>query len=228
MLIGLRVLVFDRTCPRLSLAWRAGARLYRRLGRIDVVRGVASWSDALGWLAAVAEPIHELQYWGHGKWGALLADREVLDASALQPGHAYRSDLDAIRERLAPDALIWLRTCETFGAQRGHDFAQRLADFTGARVAGHTHVIGFHQSGLCGLRPGMTPHWSVDEGIVRGTADTPERAAWSHPFRPRTITCLRGDVPADWFAASRQSPPEMDRARDSVDGCRVHSRSLPE
>jgi hypothetical protein len=195
----MNVLVYDRNCPRLSLAWRAGAVLYKRLGRIDAVRAVDSWVDALACLARFEHAIDEIQYWGHGHWGEALVGCEVLDATSFEPGHRHRSDLEAIRERLAPDALIWFRTCETFGAERGHDFAQRLADFTGARVAGHTHVIGFHQSGLHGLRPGMRPRWSADEGLVRGTAAAPERAAWSHPWRPRTITCLRGDVPAAWF-----------------------------
>src|SRR5688572_32290324 len=35
----------------------------------------------------------------------------------------------------------------SLGAQVGQDFAARLADATGARVAGHTFIIGFLQSG---------------------------------------------------------------------------------
>ena len=195
----MRLLVFDRTCPRLSLAWRTGARLYRRLGRIDAAHGVASWAEALDWVVAQRAPIRALQYWGHGKWGCALVGRDVLDASALASGPLY-APLCAVREQLAPDALIWFRTCETFGARRGLDFAERFAAFCGARVAGHTHVIGFHQSGLYGLRPGGRPDWSADDGIVAGSADAPERAAGSRPWRPRTITCLRGDVPRAWFA----------------------------
>jgi hypothetical protein len=200
-LSGARLLVFDRTCPRLSIAWRAGARLYRARGRIDAACGVGSWEGGLGWLAGWHAPIAEIQYWGHGHWGSALVDRDdVLDASALSPGHALHAALEAVRERLAPDALIWFRTCETFGATAGHDFAMRLADWTGARVAGHTHVIGFHQSGLHGLAPGARPSWSASEGLARGTADAPERAKTSWPWSPHTITCLDGTVPDAWFA----------------------------
>lgn len=193
-----RLLVFDRTCTSgkrgLSPAWSAGANLYRGLRRIDDARGVASWDEALDWLATQREPISQIQYWGHGKWGCALVDNDVFDASRL---HDPR--LDAIRERLTPDSLLWFRTCETFGARAGIDFAERLSDRLGCRVAGHTYVIGFHQSGLHGLAPGVRADWSPDEGLDEGTADAPVRAKWSWPWSPRTITCLASRVPERWF-----------------------------
>lgn len=196
----MRALVYDQTQRSLTRIWRAGSLLYRGLDRLDAVRGVASWDDALEWLATLREPITELQYWGHGKWGVALVDGEALGAAALV---ARRQQMEAVRERLAPGALIWFRTCETFGARAGHDFAERFADFFGARVAGHTHVIGFHQSGLHGLRPGTRPHWQPQEGLRRGSADAPQQAYGSSPFRPRTITALAGRVPEPWFEAQR-------------------------
>lgn len=177
---------------RLSPIWAAGARLYRRLGRIDAAKGVASWDEALAWLAT-HETISELQYWGHGKWGCALVREDVLDAARIP-------QLAAVRARLAPDALVWFRTCETFGAHAGHDFAQRLADYLGARVAGHTYVIAFHQSGLHGLAPGARPDWSAEEGLIEGTPREPLRARWSKPWAPNTITALTGRVPARYFA----------------------------
>jgi hypothetical protein len=201
-----RLLVYDRTCVGrlfgLSTAWSAGARLYRGLGRLDASKGVASWDEAFAWIEEQREPISELQYWGHGKWGCALVDRDVLDARALSPGHRSYAGLCALRDRLAPDALVWLRTCETFGADRGHEFATRLSELLGARVAGHTFVIGFHQSGLHGLLPGARPDWSADEGLAEGTAASPKRARWSGPLAPRTITCLTGQVPTSWFAGA--------------------------
>jgi len=198
----MRVIVYDRTCVTtrgwLTSAWAAGARLYRKLGRIDAAHGVASWDEALAYLESQTEPISELQYWGHGKWGCAFVDNQALDATSLPR-------LAGLRERLAPGALVWFRTCETFGARRGHDFAQRLADYLGARVAGHTYIIGFHQSGLHGLAPGMRPDWPVDEGLAKGSPEEPQRARWSTPFRPRTITCLHGRVPEAWFAQETDS-----------------------
>lgn len=202
----MRLLVYDRTCVRtrghLSPVWAAGSALYRGLGRIDAARGVASWDEAFAWLAARPDPIDELQYWGHGKWGAAFVERDVLDAGALVAGHPHHAGLAALRDRLAPGALVWFRTCETFGARPGIDFAERLADFLGARVAGHTFVIGFHQSGLHGLAPGIRADWSAEEGLAAGTADEPQRAKRSTPWAPRTITALARRVPAAWFAGA--------------------------
>lgn len=196
----MRVVVYDRTCVRtrgrLSPIWAAGAWLYRGLRRVDAVKGVASWDEALTWLGTQREPIREIQYWGHGKWGRAFVGDDVLDAAALTD---RRAQLEAIRERLAPDALVWFRTCETLGARPGMSFAERLADFFGARIAGHTYIIGFHQSGLHGVAPGTRADWSPVEGVAEGTPDAPTKAKWSAPWRPRTLTALDGEIPAAWF-----------------------------
>jgi hypothetical protein len=200
---GARLLVYDRTCARpigLSTAWWAGAGIYRGLGRIDDARGVSTWEEALGWLGERDGPIAEVQYWGHGKWGAALIDRDPLDARALAAGHRLHRGIEALRERLVPGALVWFRTCETFGAARGLDFARRLAEHLGVRVAGHTFIIGVHQSGLHGLLPDAVPDWSPSEGLAEGTPDEPRRARWSSPLAPRTITCFSAEVPAAWFS----------------------------
>ncbi len=204
--VDVRVLVYDRTCVwsggALSHAWAAGSRLYRTLGRIDAARGVTSWDEALGWLAGLPEPIDEVQYWGHGKWGCALVDRDVLDASALARPHPLHARLVAVRDRLGPDALLWFRTCETFGARRGIALAEELAEFLGARVAGHTFVIGVHQSGLHGVAPGARADWSPEEGLARGTVDDPQRAKRSRPWAPRTVTCFTAKVPPAWFVTA--------------------------
>jgi hypothetical protein len=183
----MRVIVFDRTCVQtrghLSPVWACGARIYRALGRIDAVRGVASWDEALAWIESLEQPIRELQYWGHGKWGCAFVER---------------GELDGLREKLAPGSLVWFRTCETLGASCGIAFAERLADFLGARVAGHTYVIGFHQSGLHAIDPGSRATWLATEGLEEGDGDAPRRAKSSRPWAPNTITCLHGEIPASF------------------------------
>jgi hypothetical protein len=196
----LRLLVYDamqaRRPPRLlGWSWRVGARLYEARGLLDRSYAATSFEGALDFLARAERPIGEIQFWGHGKWGRILIERESFDRSALAPGHRLHAKLQAVRERLAPDALIWLRTCETLGARPGHDFARALADFTGARVAGHTFVIGYFQSGLHALSPGQLPSWDPTEGLAAGTADRPERAHASSPTEPNTITCFTGRLP---------------------------------
>jgi hypothetical protein len=202
--VALRLLVLDATCtgrralPGLSHAWRAGAHLYRGLARLDGWYAATDWAGALAWLAGHDAPIASIQFWGHGKWGRALIDRDVLDAGALAAGHRLRPALEAVRERLAPDALWWFRTCETFGADAGHDFARRFTDYLGRRAAGHTHVIGHWQSGLHSLEPGQVPGWPATEGLREGTAAAPVRARGSGPRAVHTITCWHGQVPAGW------------------------------
>ncbi|MCX4242204.1 hypothetical protein [Paraliomyxa miuraensis] len=202
---GLRLMVYDRSCrgrpalPGLSHAWWAGAHLYRSLGRLDAYRGVDSWDEALEWLASVdpTRPLAEVQYWGHGNWGSARVRKQRLDRSALEPKHSLHARLAAVRDRMLPDArgLWWFRTCETFGARPGQRFASELADFLGARVAGHTFIIGHIQSGLHTLAPGQRPYWDEDEGLREGSPEVPLRARWSRWKAPNTITCLRGTIP---------------------------------
>lgn len=200
----LRVMIFDTTyrgLDRLPLshAWQAGGAVYAGLGRIDHRRGVRSWEEALDWLLAVEpdRPLGEVQFWGHGHWGEALVDRVPLDRDAFRRGHRLHDRLRAIADR-SDRPQWWFRTCETLGARRGHDFAQAVADHFGGSVAGHTHVIGVWQSGLHRLEAGERPHWSDTEGVAEGTADAPGRALGSWPWRPRTIHCLQGRVPAGW------------------------------
>ncbi len=199
---ALRLIIYDATQrarkPRgLGLSWQYGTHLYRALGRVDGAFGARSFAEAFAWLTQHerARPIAELQFWGHGKWGRIFIEREPLDRELLRPGHRHHAAFQAVRERLTENALFWFRTCETLGARAGHDFAAALADATGARVAGHTFIIGFYQSGLHCLSPGVAPHWSDTEGLARGSATQPELARKSAPNAPNTITCLNGRIP---------------------------------
>ena len=197
----LRLVVYDATQMRrpprwLGRAWHVGAGLYRWQGAVDRTFGARTFTSAFAWLERARQPISELQFWGHGKWGRALIDREAWDRASLREGHPHRRGLDALRERLTADALIWFRTCETLGALPGQDFAAALADLTGARIAGHTYEIGFFQSGLRALRPGESPSWNANEGVAEGDSARPTRSLPSRPGAPSTITCLTTRLPA--------------------------------
>lgn len=199
---GRRLLIYDRTCtgarlrPGLTHSWVAGWWLYRGLGRLDASLGVYSWFEALNWLAQQPGPIHEIQYWGHGKWGELYVEQDCLDLESLSPDSSYAPALDAIASKLLPTSLLWLRTCETFGAHKGQAFAAALSQRMGCRVAGHTYIIGPWQSGLHSLLPGQAPYWPPDEGLALGTPDDPIKALWSERRAPNTVHCLTGQIPA--------------------------------
>jgi len=199
---ALRLVIYDATQtsrrPRaLGYSWQYGCQLYRALGRVDASFGARSFAEAFAWLTTYepARTIAELQFWGHGKWGRAFIDREPLDRDVLRTSHVHHAAFNAFRARLTPDALLWFRTCETLGARPGQDFAAALSDATGARVAGHTFIIGYYQSGLHCLRPGTSPRWSESEGLARGSALQPELALSSAPNAPNTITCLTGRIP---------------------------------
>ncbi len=206
---GLRLMVYDQTCrggflrPGLSHAWWAGGHLYRGLGRFDAWMGVASWRQALTFLAEIepSRSIGEVQYWGHGKWGTAKVGEEGLDAAVLNPSHELHELLGRVRDRFEPGGggLWWFRTCETAGAHRGRAFVRGLADFLGARVAGHTYIIGLWQSGTHCVAPGGQPRWAPTEGLARGTADEPQAARRSNPFAPSTVNCLQGALPDSAF-----------------------------
>lgn len=177
----------------LTHTWLAGGWLYRALGRIDRAQGFYSWEDALGWLVLTdpGRPIAEIEIWNHGSPGRswMLQDR-VLDASS--PTSKQYGDLMALlRTRLAPNARIWFRSCSVFAGLSGHNFARAWTDFFGCRIAAHTHIINFWQAGLHTARPGVPPHWPLDEGGVGGR----DVSVWSSPNR---ISCLQNSFPDSW------------------------------
>jgi hypothetical protein len=198
---ALRLMLFDRTCrggrftPGLSHAWAVGGKLYHRLGRIDAWYGAASWAEGLDWLleASRGHQIAEIQFWGHGEWGGLWIEEDLLTITALEPSHVHHQRLAAIKERLLPDgkSLWWFRSCDVFGTRTGHDFARAWTRFFNARAAGHTYTINILQSGLHVLEPGAEPTWSVSEGVVPGL----DHASPSKIRAPRTITCLHNTIP---------------------------------
>ncbi len=198
-----RVVLYDRGCtepPFLTQSWVIGAALARIRGQVDAVHGASSWREALAWLANEGREygLAEVQFWGHGKWGRALIGGDAIDAARIREDADTRDQLREISASLAPGALWWWRTCETFGAASGHDFAQDFGERLGCRVAGHTFIIGPWQSGLHSLAPGCRPDWPQDEGLASGTPRSPRGALWSRAWRPRTIACLRMTIPDGW------------------------------
>ena len=201
---GLRLILFDRTCVNgaglgLSRAWSSGSRLYSLLRRSDGAYGARNFADGLAWASSFrpSERIAELQFWGHGKWGRIFIAKESLDRGALAAGHHHLA-LCALRERLLPNALVWFRTCETFGAAAGHDFARAWTDFFGMQGGGphlRDRVLAERSASPSARRRAI-----VEQGrrFDPGSAQRPERAAISWPGRPNTITCLQGRVPEGW------------------------------
>jgi hypothetical protein len=206
---ALKLLVYDDTCKGgrakigLTHSWWLGGSFYRRIGRFDGVCAAHSWREALDFLIGfeAARPIGEIQFWGHGKWGEARIARDILDISSLQETSPLYAGLQDVAARMqGPQSRFWFRTCETFGAEKGHAFASAFSTFMNCLVAGHTYIIGPWQSGLHCIKPGETPDWPVEEGVREGTPGAPTRAFWSRPGRGRTITCLQDRIPNKWIS----------------------------
>lgn len=189
----------------LSPAWWVGARLHAVARRFDggafAARGVSSWEEALGFAVSSAEraqaPITELQVWGHGGWGFMDLGESRLDRAALALDAPLAPALDRFRDVLDRDGRVWLRCCSAFGGRAGRAFAPALARRLAVRVVGHTYVIGVLQSGTHSVAPGEPAQWSLSEGVVLDGGE-PVRAKVSGPREPRTVGCLRLDLPPGW------------------------------
>ncbi|MDI3287299.1 DUF4347 domain-containing protein [Polyangium sp. 15x6] len=197
--------IAEGAAPRsmgLSPIWWMGTWMHRLLRAADATLGARSWEEALAWAASISESrnraIGSIQFWGHGAWGYMAIGRSRLDHASLGSDHAMAAAIDRLRERLTgPEALFWLRCCSAFGGQSGRAFAGRLASRLGCRVAGHTYVIGFWQSGTHSVRPGESATWSPREG-VRVEGERAIGALTSSATEPNTVTCLRVDWPEAW------------------------------
>lgn len=195
----LRLMFYDKTCagygplPGLSASWYVGGALYKALGRLDAYRGFSTWSAAFDWLGSYqpARPIAEIQFWGHGLWGGLYMEDDILRVDALSPDHALASRLQSVRHRMLPEgrSLWWFRTCETFGTDVGHQFAREWTRYFGCSAAGHTYNILLWQSGLHLLELGQEPDWPAEEGVVAGL----NHGRHSYRRAPLTISCLHND-----------------------------------
>jgi hypothetical protein len=184
--------------PGLTPIWRAGAFLHGIARAADGRLAASSWGEALAWIERTSRErgrkVASIQVWGHGGWGWMQLGKTRLDSHALRPDHELAPALDAFRGCLVgPDALFWLRCCSAFG-HTGRSFAQDLAARLGCKVAGHTHIIGFFQSGTHSLRPGEAPAWDPREG-VRFQGGEATGALWSSADAPNTISCLSMGLP---------------------------------
>lgn len=184
----------------LSHSWFAGGALYKALSRLDGYAGFSNWQDALAWLVSYKpeKPIAEIQYWGHGTPGRIWMKKVPLLADTPSGATPEGVLLSRLAKRLTPEALIWLRTCSTFAGVRGHNFAEKWSEAMGCRVAAYTHIIGFWQSGLHSVKPGIKAYWPVEEGIKDGTPAFPTKIKQSARSAPNTVSFLTGRFPSDW------------------------------
>jgi len=204
-----RLMIYDNTTitdgwdgpekDALAYTWLAGGKLYRWCRYLDKVKGVGSWTEALNWMIEQGkkEPISHIQFWGHGSWGRVWIGKEALGRSTVYEESLIHEKWEELRQYLTGDALIWFRTCSTFGNKGGRAFAKEFTEWIGCKVAAHTHIIGLWQGGLHSLTPGQEPYWSAEEGIQLDS-NGKEVSVWSKRNTFNSITCLTGHLPKGW------------------------------
>jgi hypothetical protein len=160
----------------LMACWAVACFVQKLFGRVDAYYGASGWGEALKWILALPRPITSFQYWGHGSPGRIWLGQQMVATL----------DLLKMKPKLAPGAVVWFRSCQTFGGREGHEFSKVVADGLGCTVAGHTVVIGPVQAGLHTRAPGTKASWPIEESYS---------SVWVALRRPNTVTCLATRLP---------------------------------
>jgi hypothetical protein len=187
----MRVTIYDKLPGHsfmqrcLGFSWFLGCWFQKLIGKVDKYYGASSWADAIDWLKAQQPALlTNIQYWGHGRPGKVMLAGRYLDIGTMV----------ALKPCVAPNTIIWFRTCSTFQGVPGHEFSSTLSNLLGCVVAGHTRVIGLFQGGLHTRRAGAPASWPTTEGEFKENILSNNGLIWGN----NTIFCLTTDVPKGW------------------------------
>jgi hypothetical protein len=142
--------------------------LHTALSRVWPAASVdaAGVADAVGKiLARGGRPgsIRVLQFWGHGRPGAMCVGDEELTPESFAPGHPHFAELSRLLPLLHEEAVVCFEGCQTFAGADGKRLARAAAAFFGRRttVSGHTRLLGYNLDwgGSVRLRTGREPDW---------------------------------------------------------------------
>ncbi len=142
--------------------------LHRALSRFWLGTAVdaVNVADAVAQILARRHPkdvIGTVQFWGHGRAGAMTVGDEELTAASFVPGHPHHAALSQLLPFLSARATVYFEGCQTFAGPAGKDFARIAAAFFGRQitVSGHTRMLGYNLDwgGVARLRAGQEPTW---------------------------------------------------------------------
>jgi hypothetical protein len=176
--------------------------LHTALSRVWPAASVdaASLADAVAKVVARAGrpgTIRSLQFWGHGRPGAMCVGDEEVVPESFEPGHPHFAEMERLRPYLAEGAFVCFKGCQTFAGSDGKRLARAASAFFGraVTVAGHTRLLGYDLDwgGLARLRPGREPDWP--------DTDPRDKAPRKQRFRERWRRIR------DWFGRRRAPAP---------------------
>jgi hypothetical protein len=162
-------------------------RLHAVLSRLwpATAMNAASVADAVaGIVARDPRPggIHSIEFWGHGRPGAMAVGDEELTPESFDPDHPHARELSRLLPCLHDEACISFVGCQTFAGTDGKRLAQAAVAFFKQRisVAGHTRLIGYNLDwgGVVCLRPGEKPAWPDADPRDKAPRKQTLRALW--------------------------------------------------
>jgi hypothetical protein len=123
--------------------------------------------DAIEQVLSQLQPddrVRSIQFWGHGRPGAINVGDEELKAESFAQDHPHRVVLTQLRERLARGALVAFKGCQTFAGPEGKNLARVAAAFFGDSIVvlGQTRLLGYNLDwgGAVILSCGEEPTWA--------------------------------------------------------------------
>ena len=142
--------------------------LHRALSRFWLATAVdaAHVAEAVAKILAkrrAGDLIQTLQFWGHGRAGAMTVGDDELTAASFAAAHPHWTALSQLLPFLSARAVVYFEGCQTFAGPEGKDFARAAAAFFGRQitVSGHTRLLGYNLDwgGVARLRAGEEPTW---------------------------------------------------------------------
>lgn len=167
----------------LKISWMIGCWFQKLIGKTDEFHGADSWNDVVQWICKQPNSISSIQYWGHGSPGNVWLSGKPLKYHQLRE----------IKDKLAPDAVIWFRTCSSFQGKAGYSFAENMSLTLNCTIAAHTRIVGLFQGGLHTIKPGKEPSWPISEGELPSML-----AKIGLQWGNNSVFFFSTDFPKDW------------------------------
>jgi len=177
-----RVFIYDKHQGWLTWMWAIGSWLRALRPGPDKILRVGSWDEMVEKLQALPDgSVTRVEYWGHGTSGGVKCGKEWAWGPTMKSKDPVRyivGPLSQVSHVLAPDAVWWWRTCNSFWGVAGKPFAKACADTLGCKVAAFTRIIWWWQGDLRIAKPSVEPDWDNTGG------------GYSNPFKHDTVWCM--------------------------------------
>ena len=163
--------------------WRTPRILEMAHTQANLVMGASNWDDAITKIIDACtsikrngKPLGVIQFWGHGMPGVPMMGEHRLSYPAFKDNSSsLYARLCQMRDLISPATYLWFRCSSFFSGEMGRNAVEHFTNFFRCKLVGHTHKIGFIQSGCYVVDIKDKPRWPVTD------------AAQSFFYEPNTI-----------------------------------------